>query len=64
MYKTNIKCLCIRNYVYRDLKIGMIFDATVELDKTGDTTFTVSKPDGGEIKCVREWFENYFEVVE
>jgi hypothetical protein len=42
----------------------MIFDATVELDKTGDTTFTVSKPDGGEIKCVREWFENYFEVVE
>jgi hypothetical protein len=46
-----------------DIEEGKIYFVNIRLLETGETIFVVKFADGSELKCVQEWFENYFELM-
>lgn len=59
----DIKCRCINTCEGMDIEEGKIYFVNIRLLETGETVFVVKFADGSELKCVQEWFENYFELM-
>lgn len=64
MYKCYINCVSIADCPDFGLVRGLTFDGWFEMDKEGDPHFHINLPDGSEIKCIQEWFKEFFELVE
>lgn len=63
MLEVGFRCECINDCWDFDMKRGMIYGGTVTIDEYGDTTFAIDLPGGGPLKCVQEWFANYFKII-
>ena len=64
MPRVNFRCLCVNDCLDFDMKCSMIYSGVVHIDEYGDTTFIVELNDGEQVKCVQEWFVNYFRIIE
>ena len=63
MLEVNFTCACTNDCWDFDMKRGMIYDGVVHIDEYGSTTFVVNIPGGSPLKCVQEWFANYFKII-
>ena len=64
MLEVRFNCICTRDCLDFDIKRGMIVGGIVHLDEDGSTTFVIELPNGGPLKCVQEWFANYFKIID
>lgn len=62
--KFRFNCVCTNDCLDFDMKEGMIFGGTINIDEHGDTTFVIEFPDGSTATCVKEWFANYFKIID
>lgn len=63
MLEVGFRCMCTTDCCDFDMKRGLIYDGVVHIDEDGATTFVVALPGGGPLKCVQEWFANYFIII-
>ena len=63
MFKTTAVCRCIKDCDDFGMTPGKLHLCSIEMDPDGATRFIISHPVGGPIKCLQEWFANYFELV-
>lgn len=64
MFEVEFRCVCTNDCWDFDMKQGMIYSGVVHIDEDGATTFVVALPNGGPLRCVQEWFANYFKIIE
>lgn len=60
--KMEVEVKCIKSLEDFDLKLGTVYLCDLLLDLNGATTFVIHQEDGSEIKCVQEWFGEFFEL--
>ena len=63
MLEVGFTCICTNDCWDFDMKRGMILGGVVHIDDDGSTTFVVDIPGGNPVKCVQEWFANYFKII-
>lgn len=63
MYEMNFVCRCIKACWDFDTVEGNIYPGVAVFDKNGSVTFVIEVYTESPIKCVQEWFENYFELI-
>ncbi len=63
MYEMNFVCKCIKSCWDFDVDAGEVYNGTAVFDKNGFVTFVIHIFDDSPIRCVQEWFEEYFELV-
>ena len=59
----DIKCKCVNTCKDMDIEAGKTYYVDVRLLKTGETVFVVKLEDGSKLKCVQDWFADYFEIT-
>ena len=64
MLEVSFRCVCTNDCHDFDMKEGMILGGTITIDEDGSSTFAIEFPDGSVMKCVQEWFANYFKIIE
>ena len=64
MPEVRFRCQCINDCWDYDMKRGMIYGGVAHIDEDGSTRFVVEMPIGSPLKCVQEWFANYFRIIE
>lgn len=64
MLEVRFICQCTNECVALGITRGMTFGGTACIDEYGETTFVIDLPTGGPLKCVQEWFANYFKIIE
>ena len=59
-YSVEAFCYCIRDCEFLGLEANTVHKCTIELDVHGTPFFIIQCQCGGPIKCVHEWFVNFF----